>query len=63
MSNTRTILVTGATGQQGGSLIRALAGTPFSLRGMTRKPDSEAAGTLNAAGVDVVAGDLDDAES
>jgi uncharacterized protein YbjT (DUF2867 family) len=63
MSNTRTILVTGATGQQGGSLVEALAGSGFTLRGMTRKPDSDAARRLKTAGVEVVAGDLDDPES
>ena len=59
----RTILVTGATGQQGGSLLGALAGSEFTLRAMTRKPDSEAAGKLRASGVEIVKGDLDDAES
>jgi uncharacterized protein YbjT (DUF2867 family) len=59
----RTILITGATGQQGGSAIRALAGKGFRLRGMTRKPEGEAARALAAAGVEVVRGDLDDPAS
>jgi len=63
MSSNRTILVTGATGQQGGSLIRALAGSDFVLRAMTRKPDSEKAARLRAAGVEVLQGDLDDPAS
>jgi uncharacterized protein YbjT (DUF2867 family) len=58
--STRTILVTGATGKQGGSLIRELAGAPFTLRAMTRKPDGDAARSLRAAGVELVQGDLDD---
>jgi uncharacterized protein YbjT (DUF2867 family) len=63
MSSHRIILVTGATGQQGGSVIRALAGSDFALRAMTRKPDSEAAAKLRASGVEVVQGDLDDPAS
>jgi uncharacterized protein YbjT (DUF2867 family) len=63
MPDHRIILVTGATGQQGGSLIRALAGSPFTIRAMTRRPDSEPGAALKASGVNVVPGDLDDAES
>ena len=63
MASNRTILVTGATGQQGGSLVRALAGSDFALRAMTRKPDSEKAARLRASGVEVLQGDLDDPAS
>lgn len=63
MANERTILITGATGQQGGAVARALIGRGFDLRGMTRKPDSDAAKALAAAGVKLVVGDLDDAGS
>ncbi len=59
----RTILITGVTGQQGGAVARALVGKGFTLRGMTRKPRSEAATALAQLGVDVVTGDLDDAAS
>lgn len=62
-SNERTILITGATGKQGGAVARHLAGKGFALRAMTRKPDSDAAKALAARGVEVVAGDLDDAGS
>ena len=41
MTNNRTILITGVTGQQGGAVAQALKGTGFHLRGLTRKPDSE----------------------
>src|SRR6202008_2726769 len=60
MTNDRTILITGATGQQGGAVAQALQGAGFHLRGMTRKPDSERAATLARRGVEVVKGDLDD---
>ena len=59
----RTILVTGATGKQGGALIHELAGTGFALRAMTRHPDGDAARALRAKGVEIVRGDLDDAGS
>jgi uncharacterized protein YbjT (DUF2867 family) len=59
----RTILITGVTGQQGGSVARALAGKGFTLRGMTRKPDSDAAKAAAAKGVEIVKGDLDDGGS
>ena len=61
---TDTILITGATGQQGGAVARELAaGGRFRLRAMTRKPDSPAAQALRALGIEVVQGDLDDAAS
>ncbi|HXI65015.1 MAG TPA: NmrA/HSCARG family protein [Gemmatimonadales bacterium] len=60
MTNDRTILITGVTGHQGGAVARALQGTGFSLRGLTRKPEGERAAALARRGVDVVKGDLDD---
>ena len=63
MSAPKRILITGVTGQQGGSVAAALAGSDFQLQGMTRKPDSPAAQALKAKGVTIVQGDLDDAAS
>jgi uncharacterized protein YbjT (DUF2867 family) len=57
------ILVTGATGQQGGAVARELLKAGRRVRAMTRKPDSPAARALASAGADVVRGDLDDADS
>src|SRR5437016_14534647 len=56
----RTILITGVTGNQGGAVAQALQGSGFRLRGLTRKPESERAAALARHGVDVVKGDLDD---
>jgi len=56
----RTILITGVTGNQGGAVARALQGSGFHLRGLTRKPESERAVALARNGVEVVRGDLDD---
>ena len=63
MTNARTILITGVTGQQGGSVTRALRDSGFHLRGLTRKPDSEPARALAREGIEVVPGDLDDESS
>ena len=60
MTNDRTILITGATGNQGGAVAEALRGSGFKLRGLTRRPDSEGAEALARHGVDIVKGDLDD---
>ncbi|TBD05318.1 NmrA/HSCARG family protein [Rhizobium leguminosarum] len=63
MSNTRSVLVTGATGQQGGAVVRALMTRGHRVKAITRRPESDGAKRLTAAGVQVVAGDLDDAAS
>lgn len=63
MISKRTILVTGATGQQGGAVARALLSKGHRVKALTRKPDSEAARHLAAAGAEVVAGDLADTAS
>lgn len=63
MADNRTILVTGATGKQGGAVIRALTGKSFRLRAMTRKPESDAAKAIAATGAEIITGDLDDADS
>ena len=63
MPESRTIAVVGATGAQGGGLIRAILSDPartFTARAITRKPDSDNAKALTAAGAEVVAGDADD---
>src|SRR6478736_1254390 len=60
MTSNRTILITGVTSAQGGAVAQALQGAGFSLRGLTRKPDSERAVALARQGVDIVKGDLDD---
>jgi uncharacterized protein YbjT (DUF2867 family) len=61
--STRTILISGATGQQGGATARALMGKGFTIRALTRKPDGDAARALAAAGAEIVKGDLEDTES
>jgi nucleoside-diphosphate-sugar epimerase len=41
MTNDRTILITGVTGNQGCAVAQTLQGSGFRLRGLTRKPESE----------------------
>jgi uncharacterized protein YbjT (DUF2867 family) len=57
------IVVTGATGHQGGATARELLAKGHKVRAMTRKPDSPAAKELAKLGAEVVTGDLNDAAS
>jgi uncharacterized protein YbjT (DUF2867 family) len=59
----RTILVAGATGTQGGAVARELNARGYRVRGLTRTPDSARARELSALGIEMVQGDFDDAES
>ena len=66
MANKNIIAVTGATGQQGGGLVKAILEAPaegFAVRAITRRPDSDAAKALAAAGAELAEGDLNDAAS
>lgn len=63
MTNDRTILVTGATGQQGGAAARELLSHGWSVRAMTRNPDGDAAGALKEGGAEVVRGDYAEPDS
>ncbi|MDI1450234.1 NmrA/HSCARG family protein [Polyangium sp. 6x1] len=65
-SKKRVIAVVGATGAQGGGLVRAIAAHPsgaFRARAITRDGDSRAAKELRALGAEVVLADLDDEAS
>ncbi|MBU1236522.1 MAG: NmrA/HSCARG family protein [Gammaproteobacteria bacterium] len=66
MSEKKIIAVMGATGAQGGGLVRAMLANPgsgFVPRAVTRKPDSDKARALAGLGAEVVAGDADDPAS
>ncbi|HEY9345727.1 MAG TPA: NmrA/HSCARG family protein [Inquilinus sp.] len=63
MSTKRHVLVTGATGQQGGAVAAALLSRGHRVTALTRKPDGETARRLASAGAEIRAGDLGDADS
>ena len=63
MTTKRRVLVTGATGQQGGAVARALLSRGHSVKALTRKPDGDAARQLKSEGADIVISDLGDAPS
>ena len=63
MADKKIIAVVGATGAQGGGVVRAILndpGSPFTARALTRDVHSDKARALAAQGAEVVAADLDD---
>ncbi len=60
MADSKTVLVSGATGQQGGAVARELLTRGYHIRAMTRKPQSDSALSLARLGAEPVQGDLDD---
>jgi uncharacterized protein YbjT (DUF2867 family) len=66
MEGKKVIAVAGATGAQGGGLVRAILNDPtsgFTARALTRNISSEKAKALAQAGAEVIAADLSDLES
>ena len=66
MAEKKVIAVVGATGAQGGGLVRAILADPsggFAARAITRNTRSDKAQALAGLGAEVVGADLDDAES
>lgn len=63
MKEDNRILVTGATGKQGGAVARELLARGYRVRAMTRHPDSEKAQELADLKAEVVHGDYDDPAS
>ena len=66
MSGKKIIAVVGATGAQGGGLVRAILDRPegpFVVRAITRNASSESAKALARLGAEVVQADIDDAAS
>jgi uncharacterized protein YbjT (DUF2867 family) len=59
----RVILVSGATGQQGGTVARNLLERGFAVRALTRDTEKAAARELAGLGAEVVSGDLEDRAS
>lgn len=66
MRDKKIIAVVGATGAQGGSIVRAILNDPdseFSVRAITRDVKSDKANALKKLGAEVVSADVEDAES
>lgn len=59
----KTILVSGASGRQGGAVLRQLRERGFLVRAMTRNPDQPQLRALTGHGVEVVKADLNDQNS
>ena len=62
MSASRTVLVTGASGQQGHAVAEALLQRGYKVRAFTRKADNAAIQQLTAMGAEVAVGDFADPE-
>ncbi|MDH3288353.1 MAG: NmrA/HSCARG family protein [Betaproteobacteria bacterium] len=66
MADKKIIAVVGATGTQGGALVRAILSEPygpFTVRALTRDVNSEKAQELKKLGAEVVAADIDNLNS
>jgi len=63
MQHSKTIFVTGATGNQGGAAVRSLLNSGYAVKALTRNPNSEAAKKLKDLRAEIVQGDLNNKES
>lgn len=63
VSESAPVLVTGATGKQGGAAARALLAAGKRVRALVRDPASARARTIEASGAELVTGDLLDRDS
>ena len=62
-TGTKLILVTGATGHQGGAALRQLRDRGFPVRALARDPDQPKARALTGPGVEIARGDMEDPAS
>ena len=63
MTTPLTVLVTGATGSQGGAVARRLLKRGHRVRAFTRSADSPAARSLTDSGAEVLTGSFDEPDS
>ena len=63
MATSRLVLVTGATGKQGGAVVEALLTRGHQVRALTRNSASPAANRLREHGVEIAVGDFSDQDS
>ena len=63
MAQSKLVLVTGATGKQGGAVVEALLTRGHQVRALTRNSASPAAKRLREQGIEIAVGDLTDHDS
>src|SRR5258708_4268575 len=63
MAQSKLVLVSGATGKQGGAVVEALLTRGHQVRALTRNSDSPAANRLRERGVEIAVGDFTDHDS
>lgn len=63
MTNNKTIFVTGGTGNQGGAVAKNLSLHGFTVKALTRNPNSAKSLSLKKLNIELVKGDLDDADT
>jgi len=63
MAQSKLVLVTGATGKQGGACVEALLTRGHQVRALTRNSASPAANRLRERGVEITVGDFSDRDS
>src|SRR5437879_4991655 len=63
MAQSKLVLVTGATGKQGGAVVEALLTRGHRVRALTRNSASPAANRLRQQGVEIAVGDFTDHDS
>ena len=63
MTDNKTIFVTGGTGNQGGAVVRNLADQGFKIIALTRNPTSAKGQNLKNLNIQVVKGDLNNADT
>jgi len=59
----KTVLVTGATGHQGGAVMRSLLAAGWKVKALVRDAKNPSSRTIYRKGADLVVGDLDDRDS
>jgi uncharacterized protein YbjT (DUF2867 family) len=63
MQNSKTIFVTGATGNQGGAVAHSLLKNGFRVKALTRNPDSPSAQNLKKINAEIIQGDLNNPDT
>ena len=63
MAENKIIVVTGATGNQGGAVVKHLLSKDFTIKAVSRNLHGKGADKLREMGVEVVFGDLDKPET